>query len=66
VLAGCEKEFADMSRPDQAERVRGYGNDRAVRVLGSLRRYEQSMRRFLGIMGIRIIPLGATPQPVAG
>jgi hypothetical protein len=66
VLLRCETEFAAMSKPDQAERVRGYGNDRAVRVLGGIRKYEQSMRHFLGLMGIRITPLGASPTPLAG
>ena len=66
VLARCEKEFAAMSQPDQAETVRGYANDRAVRVLGALRRYEQSMRSFLGVMGIRMTPQGANPPVVAG
>ncbi|HET6837323.1 MAG TPA: hypothetical protein VFH24_04715 [Gemmatimonadales bacterium] len=66
VLTWCEKEFAAMSRPDQSETVRGYGNDRAVRVLGGLRRYEQSMRNFLALMGIRVTPLGVTPRSAAG
>ncbi len=66
VLIRCEKEFAAMSQPDQAETVRGYANDRAVRILGGLRRYEHSLRNFLALMGIRVIPLGVTPPAVAG
>jgi hypothetical protein len=66
VLTGCEKEFAAMSKPDQAETVRGYANDRAVRVLAAVRRYEQTMHSFLGVMGIRITPLGVSPPAVAG
>jgi hypothetical protein len=66
VLTRCEKDFAAMSQPDQAETVRGYANDRAVKVLGAVRRYEQSLRSFLGLMGIRITPLGVTPPAAAG
>jgi hypothetical protein len=66
VLIRCEKEFAAMSRPDQAETVRGYANDRAVRILGGLRRYEHSLRNFLGLMGIRVTPVGVTTPTVTG
>lgn len=65
-LTRCEREFAAMSQPDQAETVRGYANDRAVRILGAIRRYELSMRNFLGVMGIRVTPLGVTPPATAG
>jgi hypothetical protein len=65
-LTRCESEFAAMSRPDQAETVRGYANDRAARVQSAIRKYEQSVRVFLGSMGIRVTPLGATPRPLAG
>ena len=65
VLARCDTEFAAMGKPDQGETVRGYGNDRAVRVLNSVRRYEQNVRTFLGVMGIKVVPLGVTP-PAAG
>ena len=65
-LTRCEKDFAAMSQPDQAETVRGYANDRAVRVLGALRRYETSLRNFLGVMGIRVTPMGAGPSPATG
>jgi hypothetical protein len=66
MLTRCEKEFAAMSEPDQAETVRGYANDRAVRILGGLRRYEQSLRNFLVVMGIRVTPVGVTPPATAG
>jgi hypothetical protein len=66
VLKRCEKDFSAMSQPDQAETVRGYGNDRAVRIRGGLRWYEQSMRNFLNVMGIRVQPLGASRPPTAG
>jgi hypothetical protein len=66
VLNRCEADFAAMSQPDQAETVRGYANDRAVRVQGALRKYEQSLRDFFGAMGIRVIPLGSNPRPAAG
>jgi hypothetical protein len=66
VLEWCRTEFTAMSQPDQAERVRGYANDRAGRVLGALRQYDQSLRNFLAFMGIKVMPLGAGPPPLAG
>lgn len=65
-LARCELDFAGMSRPGQAETVRGYGNDRAIRVQSALRKYENALRSFLGVMGIKVTPLGANPRPSAG
>jgi hypothetical protein len=65
-LTRCESEFADMSRPGKAETVRGYGNDRAGKVLGALRRYEQTLHQFFGVMGIRVRPLGSSSHPLAG
>jgi hypothetical protein len=66
VLSRCEADFAALSRPDQAEAVRGYANHRAVRVQAALRKYDQSLRDFFGAMGIRVFPPGATPRPAAG
>jgi hypothetical protein len=65
-LGRCETEFAALSRPDQAEQVRGYGNDRAVRVLGGLRRYEKALGDFFAVMEIHVVPLGAESRPSAG
>lgn len=65
-LSRCQKTFAAMSRPGQGETVRGYGNDRAIRVQSSLRSYEGALRSFLGVMGIKLTPLGATPPGAAG
>jgi hypothetical protein len=59
VLAGCEKDFGDMSRPGQGETVRGYGNHRAVPVRSALRKYERTLGRFFSVMGIKVSPLGA-------
>jgi len=56
----CESEFAAMSKPGQAETVRGYANDRANRVQNALRSYEQALREYFGIMGIRVLPLGVS------
>jgi hypothetical protein len=66
VLNHCESEFADMSRSGQAETVRGYGNDRAGRVLAALRRYEQTLHQFFGVMGIRVPPAGVGFRPASG
>jgi hypothetical protein len=65
-LTRCEQDFAAMSRPGQAETVRGYGNDRAIRVQSALRQYENALRGFLGSMGIRVTPIGANPRSSAG
>jgi hypothetical protein len=65
-LERCEVEFAAMSKPTEAETVRGYGNDRAIRVQSAIRKYENSLASFLGSMGIKIMPLGAYPRPAAG
>ena len=65
-LARCELDFAGMSRPGQAETVRGYGNDRAIRVQSALRKYEHALRGFLGAMGIRVTPLGVHTGSAAG
>ena len=65
-LGRCESEFAGMSRPGQSETVRGYGNDRADRVRGALRSYEQTLHDFFGVMGIRVVPAGAAGPPASG
>jgi hypothetical protein len=65
-LGRCETEFAAMSKEGQAEQVRGYGNDRAAKVQGELRRYEHAVGGFLQVMGIRILPLGVSTQTSAG
>jgi len=66
VLSRCEADFAALSRPGQEENVRGYGNDRAVRVQGALRRYEQVLAGFFNAMGIKVSPLGASAHPAVG
>jgi hypothetical protein len=65
-LGRCESEFAKMSQEGQSETVRGYGNDRAVRVQGALRRYERTLHEFYGVMGIRVVPVGAETRPASG
>jgi hypothetical protein len=66
VLRYCDTEFSAMSKPGQAEVVRGYGNDRAGRVQAGLRSYERALRGFLQGMGIRFLPLGVHASPSAG
>jgi hypothetical protein len=65
-LKYCEDEFAAMSQAGQGERVRGYANDRARRVQTELRAYARTASRFLSAMGIKVVPLGAEPRPLAG
>jgi hypothetical protein len=65
-LTRCDSDFATMSQAGQAERVRGYGNDRAGRVQAALRKYERALGAFLSAMDIKVTPLGADPRPLAG
>jgi hypothetical protein len=65
-LDRCKQEFAAMGQPGQAETVRGYGNDRAIRVQKAMRKYETALRSFFSVMGIKVMPLGAHPPPAAG
>jgi hypothetical protein len=65
-LVRCDKQFSSMSRDDQAEAVRGYGNDRAARIQTALRKYELALRGFFGAMRIRVQPLGAPERPLSG
>lgn len=65
-LTLCESEFAAMSRPGEAERVRGYGNDQAIRILAALRRYERVLGTFFSALQIKVSPLGVEPRPAAG
>lgn len=66
VLTRCETEFGDLSRPGQGETVRGYGNDRAIRVQSALRKYERALGGFFGAMGIKVTPLGSEARSSAG
>jgi hypothetical protein len=65
VLDRCKTDFGDLSRPENSEKVRGYANDRAVRVQSALRRYEASLGSFFSAMGIKVSPLGAKPGQAA-
>lgn len=65
-LARCQSSFGAMGKSGQGERVRGYGNDRAVRVQAALRKYERVAGEFLAAMGIKVTPRGASPPPLAG
>src|SRR4051812_26470400 len=65
-LARCELDFTAMSKPDQAETVRGYGNTRAIRVQSAIRKYEIALSSFLGVMGIKVTPVGANSRSAAG
>ena len=65
-LRRCEADFAEMSQPDQGERVRGYGNDRADRVQRAMQQYEASLRAFLQIMRIDLSPIGPPRPPTVG
>lgn len=65
-LARCESDFAAMSQKGEGERVRGYGNDKARRVMVAMRRYERVLGTFFSAMGIKVTPLGARTRPLAG
>ncbi len=65
-LAQCESDFTVMSQAGEGERVRGYGNDRAVRVQVALRKYEKALGAFFSAMKIKVTPAGAEARPLAG
>ena len=64
-LTQCETDFALMSQGGEGERVRGYGNDRAIRVQAALRKYEGVLAAFFSAMRIKVTPLGAQARPLA-
>ncbi|HJR17182.1 MAG TPA: hypothetical protein VJ808_10035 [Gemmatimonadales bacterium] len=66
VLSRCQADFQALSRPGQEEKVRGYGNPRAIRVQGSIRQYERALSSFFAAMGIKVFPLGSRVRPLAG
>jgi len=65
VLSQCKADFSELSRPENSEKVRGYANDRAVRVQGALRRYEASLGSFFSAMGIKVSPVRGKPGQAA-
>jgi hypothetical protein len=66
VLARCRTEFEDLSRPGQGEVIRGYGNNRAIRIQSGLREYERVLARYLSAMGITTTPGGFRSTAVPG
>jgi hypothetical protein len=66
VLTRCQTEFSGLSRPGQGERVRGYGNNWAIRIQSGLREYERVLDRYLNAMGIQIQPAGSRSPVLAG
>jgi hypothetical protein len=66
VLTGCQAEFQSFSRPGQGEAVRGYGNNRAIRIQAGLREYERVLARYLHAMGIKVGPLGSRSPAIPG
>lgn len=66
VLTRCKTEFDAMSQPGQGEKVRGYGNDRAIRIQSGLREYDRVMARYLKAMGITMPVPGSRPPAVQG
>jgi hypothetical protein len=65
-LSACQAEFAAMGRAGQAERVRGYGNDRAQRVQNALRSYDRAVQGFLRVMKIPYVPSGMDLPTASG
>jgi hypothetical protein len=65
-LARCESDFRDMSGSGKGERVRGYGNNRALLVQAAMRKYERVLGTFFSAMNIKVNPLGVQERPAAG
>jgi hypothetical protein len=66
VLSRCEGDFAAMSRPGEAETVRGYSYARSGVVQGALRRYEETLREFFAALDIPVSPAGSNPRAGSG
>jgi hypothetical protein len=66
VLSRCEADFAAMSRPGEAETVRGYSYARSEVVQSAIRRYEENLREFFAALGIYVSPAGSTPRATSG
>jgi hypothetical protein len=66
VLSRCRAEFENLSRPGQGEEVRGYGNNRAMRIQSGLRDYDRVVARYLAAMGIKAGPTASPAKAVSG
>ena len=66
VLTRCKTQFDAMSQPGKGEEVRGYGNDRAIRIQAGLREYDRVLARYLSAMGIKTPVPGSRPPAVPG
>lgn len=66
VLTRCNTEFDAMSQPGKGEEVRGYGNNRAIRIQSGLREYDRVVARYLSAMGITMPAPGSRPPAVRG
>ena len=66
VLTRCKTEFDAMTQSGKAEEVRGYGNNRAIRIQSGLREYDRVVARYLRAMGITMPVPGSRPPAVRG
>lgn len=66
VLRECVRDFNELSRPDQGERVRNYANERADRIQPVVGRYHVAIKGLLDALGIEVRPRGAPESPLAG
>jgi hypothetical protein len=66
VLQACMRDFEELSRPGQGERVRNYANERADRIQPAAGRYHVAIKGLLDALQIEIRPRGAPANPLAG
>ena len=65
-LTRCVTVFTRLSRPENAEEMRGYGNRRAQPLRKGILAYDEAVDGFFRAMEIPHRPLGAGPAPLAG
>lgn len=63
-LAECQTQFDDWVKKDDGEAVRGYGNRSAGAIRAPIRAYESQLQLYLGMIGVRIRPIGAGESPI--
>lgn len=63
-LAECQTTFSGWVDARDGEGVRGYGNRAADAIRTPVLQYEEKMTHYVGLLGIRIQPLGAGASPI--
>ncbi len=65
-LKACQQKFTAWTDRDKSEELRGYGVSTALKTADAIHRYDASANDVLRAINIRLRPLGAGPNPLAG